>query len=62
MPKITAGMPSTKNMNRQPASNPRTPSPFWMSRVEIGAPNTDDSGTARKNSATTFARAARGNQ
>jgi hypothetical protein len=61
-PTRTEGRPSTKNMKRQPASKPSAPSPYWISRVEMGEPTTVDTGTARKNSATTFARCTRGNQ
>jgi hypothetical protein len=51
-----------KNINRQPASNPSTPLPCWISSVDSGLPITDDSGTARQNNATMLARCARGYQ
>ncbi len=49
-------------MNRQPSANPRAPSPFSTSHVDNGPVITEETGTARMNSAIIRARCARGNQ
>jgi len=55
------GMPSTRNISRQPVS-PNRPSPCWMISVETTAPSAVEIGIAVMNQAVILARCAAGNQ